>query len=89
MSSKSFSELTDDELIDMHLKIKANARCLDVERERPAAHSEYGLCANCVYFSLTKSEFYTIWALCSAYRVLAHLDPRNPVIECTAYEKIG
>lgn len=86
---ETYINLEDDKKETISACVFAKARQLE-DKQKERKNKEYGLCADCANFTVTKTEFRTIRAACNAYhRQLMGLNSVHQVIECTEYVKKG
>ena len=83
---KKFGELDDNEFNKINDNIDSVAESL--ETRNMAKNTEYGLCSKCEYFTIVKTEFTILRALCGRYEE-AHmfiLKSNKPVTECSDFK---
>ena len=83
------SDLKDDEQQSLRNELQAKASMLGLDSYDNIninyQTSEFGLCNDCKYLQLAKSEFRTIFTRC--YKFDTKLTNIEKIIECTGYEQ--
>lgn len=82
-----YIDLENKEYQNIEDQIDSSATKMELSENNTYRNSGYGICNHCRHFSITKTEFRTVKALCSKY-IETHLfilKSNEPITECSDF----